>query len=95
MPVVKLCYAPRYLAELPDKPASLKVVWVRRAGVKRLQKLGMVSAVPGMSALDMNSAEDAVVNHTREVVPGMVICGMEARPPGAAPNPVRVYHLRT
>ncbi len=50
------------------------------AGVKRLQKLGMVSAVPGMSALDMNSAEDAVVNHTREVVPGMVICGMEARP---------------
>ena len=40
----------------------------------------MVSAVPGMSALDMNSAEDAVVNHTREVVPGMVICGMEARP---------------
>ena len=53
---------------------------VLRAGVKRLQKLGMVSAVPGMSALDMNSAEDAVVNHTREVVPGMVICGMEARP---------------
>ncbi|KAK9828123.1 hypothetical protein WJX81_007678 [Elliptochloris bilobata] len=47
------------------------------SGVKRLQKLGMVSAVPGMSALDMNSAEDAVVNHTREVVPGMVICGME------------------
>ena len=28
----------------------------------------------------MDSAEDAVVNHTREVVPGMVICGMEARP---------------
>jgi thiamine thiazole synthase len=27
----------------------------------------------------MNSAEDAVVNHTREVVPGMVICGMEVR----------------
>jgi hypothetical protein len=48
-------------------------------GVKRLQKLGMVSAVPGMAALDMNSAEDAVVRHTREVVPGMVICGMEVR----------------
>ena len=30
-----------------------------------------------MAALDMNSAEDAVVNNTREVVPGMVICGME------------------
>ena len=45
--------------------------------MKRLQKLGMVNAVPGMAALDMNSAEDAVVRHTREVVPGMVICGME------------------
>ena len=30
-----------------------------------------------MGALDMNTAEDAVVAHTREVVPGMVICGME------------------
>ena len=47
------------------------------AGVKRLAKLGLVKSAPGMAALDMNSAEDAVVNHTREVVPGMVICGME------------------
>lgn len=47
------------------------------SGVKRLAKLGLVKAAPGMAALDMNSAEDAVVNHTREVVPGMVICGME------------------
>ena len=39
----------------------------------------MVTGVPGMSALDMNSAEDAVVRNTREVVPGMVICGMEVR----------------
>ena len=46
-------------------------------GVKRLAKLGLVSGTPGMAALDMNSAEDAVVNNTREVVPGMVICGME------------------
>ena len=51
------------------------------AGVKRLQKLGMVNTgIPGMGALDMNTAEDAVVNHTREVVPGMVICGMEVSP---------------
>ena len=50
-------------------------------GVKRLQRLGMVTGVPGMSALDMNTAEDAVVGNTREVVPGMVICGMEARLP--------------
>lgn len=41
----------------------------------------MVSAIPGMGALDMNTAEDAVVNNTREVVPGMVICGMEVRLP--------------
>ncbi|CAK0784055.1 4-amino-5-hydroxymethyl-2-methylpyrimidine phosphate synthase [Coccomyxa viridis] len=48
------------------------------SGVKRLQKLGMVNTgIPGMAALDMNTAEDAVVNNTREVVPGMVICGME------------------
>ena len=49
--------------------------------MKRLQRLGMVTGVPGMSALDMNTAEDAVVGNTREVVPGMVICGMEARLP--------------
>ena len=50
--------------------------------MKRLQKLGMVNTgIPGMAALDMNTAEDAVVNNTREVVPGMVICGMEVRCP--------------
>lgn len=46
-------------------------------GAKRLSHLGMVSDLPGMGALDMNMAEDAVVNNTREVVPGMVMCGME------------------
>jgi len=45
--------------------------------VKRLAKLGMVPSVPGMYALDMNTAEDKIVNNTREVVPGMVLCGME------------------
>ena len=38
------------------------------------------TGIPGMAALDMNTAEDAVVSNTREVVPGMVICGMEVRP---------------
>lgn len=47
------------------------------AGVKRLAKLGMVNGAPGMAALDMNTAEDMIVDRTREVVPGMVICGME------------------
>lgn len=47
------------------------------AGVKRLAKMGMVEDAPGMSALDMNTAEDMIVRNTREVVPGMIICGME------------------
>lgn len=46
-------------------------------GVKRLEKLGMVTPCPGMSALDMNAAEDGIVKNTREIVPGMVLCGME------------------
>jgi hypothetical protein len=33
--------------------------------VKRLARLGMVPSVPGMWALDMNSAEDKIVNNTR------------------------------
>jgi len=48
--------------------------------VKRLARLGMVDAAPGMSALDMNTAEDMIVRNTREVVPGMIICGMEVSP---------------
>jgi len=47
------------------------------SSVKRLAALGMVPSVPGMAALDMNSAEDKIVNNTREVVPGMILCGME------------------
>jgi len=45
--------------------------------VKRLASLGMVPAVPGMGALDMNSAENKIVNNTREIVPGIVLAGME------------------
>lgn len=45
--------------------------------VKRLASLGMVPHVPGMGALDMNTAEDKIVNNTREVVPGLVLAGME------------------
>lgn len=60
------------------------------AGVKRLAKLGLVQKVPGMAALDMNSAEDSVVNHTREVIPGFVICGMVTLPPFPLPAGVVV-----
>ena len=48
-----------------------------------MARLGMVENAPGMSALDMNSAEDMVVRNTREVVPGMIICGMEVIPTAA------------
>lgn len=48
------------------------------SGVKRLQSLGMVPKIAaGMGALDMNKAEDSVVRNTREVVPGMILAGME------------------
>jgi thiamine thiazole synthase len=30
-----------------------------------------------MGALDMNSAEDKIVNNTREIVPGVILTGME------------------
>ncbi|KAL0027404.1 hypothetical protein WJX79_009232 [Trebouxia sp. C0005] len=56
------------------------------SGVKRLARLGMVDAAPGMSALDMNTAEDMIVRNTREVVPGMIICGMEVAELDGAPR---------
>lgn len=46
-------------------------------GVKRLRSIGMIESVPGMKALDMNAAEDAIVKLTREIVPGMIVTGME------------------
>ncbi|KAI8148049.1 thiazole biosynthetic enzyme, chloroplastic [Fennellomyces sp. T-0311] len=45
--------------------------------VKRLQSIKLVEKTCGMRCLDMNSAEDEIVNQTREVVPGMVMTGME------------------
>ncbi|KAJ3355297.1 triosephosphate isomerase [Allomyces javanicus] len=46
-------------------------------GIKRLHQLGMVKEVPGMKALHMEAAEDAIVANTQEIVPGMIITGME------------------
>jgi len=57
-------------------------------GVKRLQDIGMISAVPGMKALDMNTAEDEIVRLTREVVPGMIVTGMEVAEIDGAPRMV-------
>ncbi|CAH9119885.1 unnamed protein product [Cuscuta epithymum] len=55
-------------------------------GVKRLKDIGMINVVPGMKALDMNEAEDAIVRLTREVVPGMIVTGMEVAEIDGAPR---------
>jgi len=44
---------------------------------KRLQSIGAIPHVPGMHALDMSTAEDAVLQMTSEVVPGLIFTGME------------------
>lgn len=44
---------------------------------KRLVQMQSLDKLGGMRGLDMNSAEDAIVKRTREVVPGMIIGGME------------------
>ena len=57
------------------------------SGVKRLAKLGMIQRpASGMGALDMNTAEDAVVDRTREVVPGFVAAGMEVAEVDGSPR---------
>ncbi|KAL8279115.1 hypothetical protein RQP46_008573 [Phenoliferia psychrophenolica] len=45
--------------------------------VKRLVATGMVEKLGNMRALDMRTAEDYIVNNTREVVPGLITGGME------------------
>jgi len=55
-------------------------------GVKRLKSIGMIDSVPGMKCLDMNTAEDAIVRLTREVVPGMIVTGMEVAEVDGAPR---------
>lgn len=60
-------------------------------GVKRLKSIGMIDHVPGMKALDMNTAEDAIVRLTREVVPGMIVTGMEVAEIDGAPRMVSFF----
>ena len=45
--------------------------------VKRLVSMQQLGALGGMRGLDMNTAEDAIVKRTREIVPGLVVGGME------------------
>ena len=58
-------------------------------GVKLLQSIGMIENVPGMKCLDMNAAEDAIVKHT-EVVPVVIVTGMEVAEIDGSPRIVRV-----
>lgn len=51
-----------------------------------MKDIGMAPKHPGMGALDMNTAEDAVVEGTQEVVPGMIFCGMEVAEITGAPR---------
>jgi len=45
--------------------------------VKRLVSMQQIQKLGGMRGLDMNAAEDAIVKGTREVVPGLIVGGME------------------
>lgn len=45
--------------------------------VKRLVSMHVIERLGGMRGLDMNTAEDAIVKGTREVVPGLIVGGME------------------
>lgn len=45
--------------------------------VKRLVSMKQLEKLGGMRGLDMQSAEDAIVKNTREIVPGLIVGGME------------------
>ncbi|ROW15638.1 hypothetical protein VPNG_02053 [Cytospora leucostoma] len=45
--------------------------------VKRLVSMQQLEKLGGMRGLDMSSAEDAIVKGTREIVPGLIVGGME------------------
>ena len=62
-------------------------------GVKRLKRIGMIDSVPGMKALDMNAAEDAIVRLTREIVPGMIVTGMEVAEIDGSPRMVCTFYF--
>ncbi|KAL2015814.1 hypothetical protein VTK56DRAFT_4730 [Thermocarpiscus australiensis] len=45
--------------------------------VKRLVSMKQLERLGGMRGLDMQRAEDAIVKNTREIVPGLIVGGME------------------
>ena len=49
----------------------------RAFSIKRLVSMQQIDKLGGMRGLDMNTAEDAIVKRTREVIPGLIVGGME------------------
>jgi len=45
--------------------------------VKRLVSMSAIDKLGGMRGLDMKAAEDVIVKRTREIVPGLIVGGME------------------
>ena len=66
---------------------------------KRLVSTGLLKELGNMRGLDMNRAEPAIVNGTREVVPGLIMTGashaeLSARPDAQLNSLVRHGTLR-
>lgn len=61
--------------------------------VKRLVSMQQIQKLGGMRGLDMNAAEDAIVKGTREVVPGLIVGGMELSEVDGA-NRMGVSHIQ-
>lgn len=65
--------------------------------VKRLVSMKQLEQLGGMRGLDMQTAEDAIVKGTREVVPGLIVGGMELSEIDGAnrmgESPVKIAHV--
>ena len=60
---------------LKKTPHLLTSELIGAFSAKRLVSAGMVKELGNMRCLDMNRAEAAIVNGTREVVPGLIMIG--------------------
>jgi len=74
-----IAHMPREMSALDPIPLESKVV-IDATGhdacvVKKLEKRGLVKTA-GEGALWITASEDQVVEHTGEVYPGLVVCGM-------------------
>ena len=76
-------HLPREVAMLDPVPLEAKVVidgTGHDAGVtKKLSQRGLID-MPGEGALWIDASEDAIVEHTQEVFPGLVVTGMAVGP---------------